>query len=338
MNTKIDQSLINHVGMVLDASTSMRPLQNSVVQVADNQVASLAALSTEMDQETRATVYTFGYDIRCIFYDKDVLRLPTLQDKYTINGNTALIDATMKGIEDLEKTATLYGDHAFLYYVITDGEENASKKYGVRELKSKLGSLPENWTVAAFVPNARAEMVARQVGFFPGNIAVWDTTREGILKVGSQIKAANQQFMQDRALGIRGSKSIFKVNSHLNDITLLKPETPGTYEFLVVGPEAADMEIRDFVEKFSTRRRTYKKGCAFYQLTKSEEVQPSKQLAIVDTATQNVYIGDNARAFVGLPLNQYVQAVPENRADRMIFVQSMSVNRKLAPHTMVLVS
>lgn len=335
MTTKLDQSLINHVCLILDASVSMQSLQKTVIQVADGLVQELAKLSTDMDQETRVTVYTFGNTTECIYYDKDVLRLPSLKDKYHIRGNTALIDATMQGIEDLEKSATLYGDHAFLVYDLTDGEENQSRKYGASSLQKKLSSLPDNWTVAALVPNIRGEQCAQRFGFYAGNVAVWSTDGVGLTQAGQKIQSATQAFMQNRALGVRGTKNIFQVNTKLNDITKLTPADPGTYEII---PVTHVEEIRDFVEHTSAiRHNSYKKGCAFYQLTKSEEVQPSKQVAVLDMKTQKVYIGDDARQFVGLPLGQYVQAVPENHADRMIFIQSTSVNRKLVPNTMVLI-
>lgn len=106
----------------------MEPLASAVVKVADNQVAHLANRSKELNQETRATVYTFSDAAECVYYDKDVLRMPSLKGSYRIGGNTALIDATIQAIDDLSQTPQLYGDHAFLVYVLTDGEENRSSK------------------------------------------------------------------------------------------------------------------------------------------------------------------------------------------------------------------
>src|SRR5262245_5192357 len=125
MNSK-PQNYINHIALVLDASSSMSPLRDQVVKVADNQIEHLARRSKELDQETRVTVYTFASEIECLFYDKDVLRLPSLKTHYKAYGNTRLVDASIKALEDLSKTPELYGDHAFLAYVLTDGEENYS--------------------------------------------------------------------------------------------------------------------------------------------------------------------------------------------------------------------
>ena len=102
MTTKIE-NIINHIVLVLDASTSMTHLSSELIKVADNQIAHLAIRSKELDQETRITVYSFassGYDWRtpkidCLVYDKDVLRMPSIAQVYQAKGNTPLIDATI---------------------------------------------------------------------------------------------------------------------------------------------------------------------------------------------------------------------------------------------------
>ena len=83
---------INHMAFVLDASTSMRDHARTLPEVADAQVAHLARLSEELGQETRISVYTFGSQgtTKCLVYEKDVLRLPSIKGLYQIGGMTAL--------------------------------------------------------------------------------------------------------------------------------------------------------------------------------------------------------------------------------------------------------
>src|ERR1700685_952505 len=104
----VKQNYINHVALVLDASGSMNSLISTVSTVADGFIQHLATRSKEMDQETRVTVYQFsGYQqIECLIYDKDVLRLPSIKTIYRrLDGMTALLDATRKAQQDLDKTA-----------------------------------------------------------------------------------------------------------------------------------------------------------------------------------------------------------------------------------------
>jgi hypothetical protein len=327
----IDQ-LINHIVLVLDESGSMSPLRNETVKVADSLVASLAHKSQEMNQETRITVYTFNNSVYCHYYDKDVLRLPSLAGLYRPTASTALIDATMKSIEDLEKTATLYGDHAFLVYVLTDGQENCSRRLP-QTLREKLDGLPGNWTVACLVPDKGSLHYTKRFGFPEGNTAIWNATAQGIVEVGEVIRQTTNNFMAGRAKGVRGSRNIFNLDVAKVDINKLQKLTPAQYQFIKVG-EGTDQQIRDVVE--AATGKTYKKGEAFYELTKTEEVQPQKNLVIVDKDTGTAYSGSDARQMLGLP-HDYIKVKPVDHPKYRIFVQSTSVNRKLIPNTAVLV-
>jgi hypothetical protein len=333
----VQQNLINHVALVLDASVSMRPHGSRVPIVADQLIQQLAEQSKQLDQETRVTVYTFGdHDKqKCSFYDKDVLRLPSLAGRYApTDGSTALLDAVGKALDDLNKTAQLYGDHAFLVYILTDGEENSSRVESSRSIASRLTTLPENWTVAMFVPNARGKHAAISFGFQPDNIAMWDTTTvHGMEQVNDVIRAATSNYMSARSSGVRGTRSLFQLNQvSTTDLKTagLEPLNHGQYRSFDVKEKVA---IAEFVEQKT--RRAYVAGEAFYQLSKSEIVQASKQLAIYDKKSHKLYVGANARKLVGLP-DAEIRIAPSHHPDHTVFIQSMSVNRWLIPGTRLL--
>lgn len=329
------QSYINHVAIVLDASTSMRGIERAAAQVTDLHIQHLAARSQEVDQETRATVYQFGPKTECIFYDKDVLRLPKIADTYKANGpSTALIDATLKAVDDLSKTATLYGDHAFLVYVITDGQENSSTNHA-GTLQRRMEDLPDNWTLAVFVPNQHGVFEAKKFGFAPGNIQVWDTSPQGMQEVGRIIQTSTDAYMQARSQGIRSTRGLFQLDTQnlskqAVDQTLTTVPTSWYTSFMVT--EAA--EIRDAVERRTLQ--PYQKGNAFYQLTKSETIQANKAILIRDHRTGILYSGAQARTLLGLP-NHDIKVFAAEHPDYDIFVQSTSYNRKLVPGTTVIV-
>jgi len=330
------QNYINHIALVLDASGSMGPLTHEVIKVADNQIEYLAKRSKELDQETRVTVYTFDSpnNIQCLFYDKDVLRMPSLKGLYRPSGNTALIDATLKALDDLSKTPELYGDHAFLAYVLTDGAENASRS-GPSTLATKIKGLNENWTVAAFVPDQTGKFEAKKFGFPADNIAIWDTTGRGLSEVGETIRKTTEAFMTSRASGVRGYKNLFSMDSAVasvskTEIKRLPKLHFGQYRMVDVPKEGP---IAPFVEKVTGR--SYKLGEAYYQLSKPEKVQASKTLALLDKKTKEVYTGQDARKLIGLP-DYEVKVAPASHPDFEIFVQSTSVNRKLVPGTKLL--
>lgn len=330
------QQLINHIALVLDASSSMKPHEKKVVEVADEQIRYLAEKSQQMDQETRVTVYTFADTTQWVCYDKDVLRLPSLKGQYVPVGMTALIDATLKAIQDLKQTATLYGDHAFLVYVLTDGEENRSKNTR-RALDQEFASLQDNWTVSTFVPNANGEREALRLGFPAGNIMIWSAhSSHGMDHVANVIRTTTDTFMANRASGIRGTKNLFtpdmsNMPSKILSMTGLPKSSYRMY------PVLQDAPIRDYIERVTGR--PYRMGQAYYELTKLETVQDGKNILVEERKSGDVFGGKDARSILGIPPGR-VRIEPGYHPDwRLwrVFVQSTSVNRKLIAGTKVLV-
>lgn len=339
------QNYINHIALVLDASSSMLGHAEALIKVADAQIEHLARSSKDLDQETRVTVYTFADTVQCVVYDKDVLRLPSIASLYKAYGNTALIDAVMLSQSDLALTPEKYGDHSFLTFVLTDGEENRSRQYGADSLRLKLEALPAHWTVAVMVPNQVARATAQRYGFPPGNIDVWDTTSQrGLEEAVEKISQVTDMYMKARASGVRGSRKLFDL-SHIDADAVkrsgLKPMQGDKYQIIPVVPKHCDqknskgdpvVEISDFVERSGHR---YVTGSTYYQLMKSTRIQANKNVIVVEKKTNKAFSGEDARKLVGLP---DVEATinPGKNKDYNVFVQSTSLNRHLVPGQQIL--
>lgn len=326
-------NIINHIGLVLDASSSMDPYQHDLVKVADGQIEHLARRSRELDQETRISVWTFAdpSNINCVVWDKDVLRLPSIAQYYRPYGNTAFIDATLQSIRDLGETPERYGDHSFLVYVLTDGKENRSVNRPAT-LQQTLQGLPDHWTLAALVPNARGMHEAKRFGFLAGNIEIWDAnSAKGVSEAGDRVRAATDNYMQARASGVRSTRSLFSTGADaVNAVTItqagLKPLAKGTY---ILVPVPTDSRIDEFTKACG---HNYQIGRGFYQLMKREEIQATKDIVVVSKKDHKVYSGQEARQMIGLP-DMNVRVSPDHNADFDIFVQSTSINRKLIAGT-----
>lgn len=331
--TPSSQNIINHVGLVLDASSSMKPHARELVKVVDGQIENLAQLSKSLDQETRVTVYTFSWstDIRCLIYDKDVLRMPSIKGLYDPAGMTALIDATLLCIDDLSLTPEKYGEHSYLIYDLTDGINNDSRQ-SPAAMASRIARLPDNWTLGVFVPDQAGIFAAKKNGFPAGNISVWNPdSAQGIAEVGETIRRTSESFMQGRARGVRGSRTLFSLNDvSARDVQRsLVSLTSGSYFFLNV---TSTGRIDEFVE--AATRKPYMTGRGYYQLSKPETIQAQKEIAI--QAGDQVYAGPEARKLLGLP-DFHVRVNPADHTDYTIFVQSTSRNRKLIAGTRLLV-
>jgi hypothetical protein len=338
-NKALNQGIINRVALVLDRSGSMSSLQKQVVQVADRQVQHLATRSTDLDQETRATVYVFDHTIDCVYFDKDVLRLPSLKGSYHIGGRTALASATLNAIEDLQKSYTKYGRHSFLVFVLTDGLENESPARDITDLKAKLSSLPDAWTIACLIPRSVIGSYdeALRLGFSAGNIQEWDVSAQGLEVISQKIEQVTDTYMTMRAKNesFVGTKNLWTLTPE----SLTKAVEVGALDKTPYGrytcyPVTADAPIRDFVE--AVTGKPYTIGSTFYELTKTETIQPSKQIAVRDVDNGDIYTGKAARQLLNLP-DDYTNVGPKFNKAYEIFVQSKSVNRALKEGTDVLV-
>lgn len=336
--TQTATNFINHVVLVLDESSSMNESgkAQAMVKVADEQIRYLAKRSQEMNQETRVTVYGFSYsyDIRCLVFDMDVLRLPSIADLYEADGMTALIDATLLSLRELAQTAQMHGDHAFLVYVLTDGMENNSRSQP-EALRRTIQGQADNWTVAVLVPDSSGRAYAIDCGFPKGNIDIWDaTSAKGLEDSFVRIRQATDSYMAARATGVRGTRNLFStgadaVNKQTVKAAGLKPLRAGQFYLL---PVRSDATIRDFVEAAG---HTFIKGRAYYQLTKTEDIQAYKVIAIRRKKDNKVYSGAEARALLGLP-DMTVRVKPDYNPEFDVFVQSTSVNRRLVGGTELL--
>jgi hypothetical protein len=366
--TTLKQRKINHVAFVVDESGSMEHLVNEVPKVFDAQVRWLAELSTDMDQETRVTLVTLsGTDVKVVLYDQDVLRLPSLVGNYRPANGTPLVQAVGKAIEDLQKTPELYGDHGFLLFALTDGDENTSVipgqswnwQYNPKQAKADylsklLGSLGDNWTVACLVPDFRGKMLAEQFGFAKGNIAIWDaSSKQGLNDAGREIKQATGQYFEARAQGTRGTKQLFKtvvaksVTQDQVNAANLTPVDPADFMIIPVALSSSSKLTIKIPKRSVTLKnpdgikhveiqpfveetgRPYVAGRAYYRLTKSEKYYYGKGVALVHRTTRKVFRGPECEKLLEIDAQTTRIKPPAKTDEYEVYVCSTSFNRQI---------
>lgn len=329
----MNQHLINHIAIALDGSGSIGTIKHELGKVCDSLVEHLAQESKKYDQETRLSVYKFSREVENMYYDIDVLRIPKIGTDFYIGRDTALIDAAILTIDDLLLTPQKYGDHSFLVYLLTDGQNNVNNHL-IRTLEGKINHLPDNWTIAGLVPDKYGITECARYGIPASNVRIWNTTGEGAKDVGAVVQQTTSNYMAQRARGIRGTKNLFQLDtSKLNSNTIkttLQQLSPDQYYLLKV---AKDSPIKEFVEAWKI---AYVPGSAYYELMKPEKVQVHKQVIVQDRQNGKIYSGPNARQILGLPDHE-VKVSPASHIGHRIFVQSTSINRKLIGGTELIV-
>jgi len=173
-------------------------------------------------------------------------------------------------------------------------------------------------------------------GIPAGNILEWDQTEEGLEAATYDTVVATQSFYEARSRGVKSTKSFYSNIADVKPSTIAKTAREITKEvkFHTVGPKDHDTEIFDFCMK---KVGSYKKGCAFYELSKTENaVQDYKMICIRNKTTQKVYSGAGTRTILGLPEFGTIKLIPGDHGDYDIFIQSTSTNRKVKEGTRVL--
>jgi hypothetical protein len=228
-------------------------------------------------------------------------------------------------------TPEKYGEHSFLVYVLTDGMENTSTARP-SDLSAAINKLPDNYTLATFVPDQSGVYEAKKFGFPKDNIAVWDTNAKGVEEVGRRIRESTERFMQARSTGSRSVRNLFSLeNPTTRDIESANLKSLHYGQFRIFDVDRK-VRIDEFIE--SITGRAYQLGEGYYQLSKAEIIQPQKKVAILKD--NKVYTGDEARELLGLP-DEHVKVGPNHNPSYTIFIQSTSNNRNLMPNTKLLV-
>jgi predicted DNA-binding WGR domain protein len=107
----------------------------------------------------------------------------------------------------------------------------------------------------------------------------------------------------------------------------LRAVPPGRFQVLRVDH---DIAIKQFVLENGLE---FKTGRGFYEFTKTETIQGSKEIILQERTTGDFFAGDKAREVLGLPLGETTRIRPTDLDRYAVFVQSTSVNRVLKAGT-----
>lgn len=334
----------NYISFVRDHSGSMRGIARHAARDYNENIASIKEEAINHSIDTIVSVVELGYEstdlVRTVVKNSSIIALkPIDESSYTASGHgTPLFDSVGEAIEQLKSVPDADDKTvSFVVFVTTDGGENASRKYTGTEIARLVRELQmtDRWTFVFRVPLGHAGVLTRY-GIPAGNIQEWDNTVQGITSSTSTTKTAFRNFYAARASGATSTSRFYadtstvtlkEVKSNLTDISR-------EVDVYVVDSRNDGVQIKDFVEAQGVN---FVKGCAFYQLSKTETVQGYKQLAIRDKNSGSVYAGDAARDLLGLPRGGDIKVSPGQNDRYEIFVQSTSFNRKLVKNTNLMI-
>jgi uncharacterized protein YegL len=139
--------------ILLDESGSMAQNKIETIKTFNNLLSEQQQITND---EGKIFFLTFNTEVKWMYSDINLTDAPNLTEKdYNPNGMTALYDAIFEGVNqvnDYRKTTTDTTSwtelNRVICLIITDGLENASKKYKLTDLKKLIKNHEKegNWT------------------------------------------------------------------------------------------------------------------------------------------------------------------------------------------------
>lgn len=172
-----------HICIVLDASGSMSDIEDDTKGSFNSFIKAQKAA----EGKTVLDIYQFSGEVRRIVEHVDLASFSDdLMARYTCSGCTALNDAVCTAIDTLgqEFAAMKEEDRPenVLMVIITDGFENASRKFSSSDVKERIKQQTEkyNWEFQYLAANQDAFATGSAMGIAADNCAAFNATSAGM--------------------------------------------------------------------------------------------------------------------------------------------------------------
>lgn len=170
----------SEVLLILDGSGSMTSKKIDVIESVNNFVKDLPANS-------KLTLVIFNSNGTNKVYDavdKDYFKLLDAETYYTTS-LTPLYDAICKSMDDFGKRLSGMPEHErpnkVFCVIVTDGEENDSKQFGLKQAKYRIKHQQDvyNWKVLYLGANQDAFVEGEKIGISINTISNYEPTKKG---------------------------------------------------------------------------------------------------------------------------------------------------------------
>ena len=208
---KKNNNNITELVFILDRSGSMGGLESDTIGGFNSM------LNKQKKEDGRAYVSTVLFDHETeVLHDRvPIEKVPELTDKdYTVRGCTALLDAIGSAIHHIGNVHKYarpedVPEHT-MFVIITDGMENASKRYSGKEIKKKIEKEKSKygWEFLFIGANIDAITTARNFGISEDRAVNYKADRQGTGVVYESVCEAVSNVRNGQCLAPSWSQSI----------------------------------------------------------------------------------------------------------------------------------
>lgn len=186
---------------VLDKSGSM----SSIIDDSIGGFNSFLKSQKELDGNATMRIHMFDSDYETVVNDKDIQDIEELTRKtYVPGSSTALYDAIGFTIYDelnwLGSTKNEERPEKTLFIILTDGQENSSRKFKKNQIKELIEECRKelNWEFIYLGANQDACFVAESMGMSRGNSYTYDYSSKGTTDAYSTLNVAVSSYRKSK--------------------------------------------------------------------------------------------------------------------------------------------
>ena len=198
------------ISIVLDRSGSMASIKDDT----NGGFNTFISEQQKVDGRGTLTMVQFDNEYEIVHKALQLQKVPVLDDTtFVPRGTTALLDAIGRTLEytgaRLGKMKKAERPDQVLFVIITDGEENASKEFSLKQIHHMIGERKEKdlWQFVFIGANQDAIESGAELGIDAGNTYAFDADSEGTQEMFQQMAGSTVAY---RSSGVAQSASFFK--------------------------------------------------------------------------------------------------------------------------------
>lgn len=196
----------NYILIVLDSSGSMGFIKDETIDGFNSNLKTIKAETDDMNTKVSLVTFNDPNKIKDVIWLQDVTTVePLTEDLYKPNHMTALYDAVGYTVKRFQKEVELGEDDGVLLTIITDGQENSSKKWNQTKIKDLIGGLEShpNWTITFIGANQDVMLNAGNIGIDQNasNNLAFASTSNGMRVMTRSINTGYSKYFNSRKRG-----------------------------------------------------------------------------------------------------------------------------------------
>lgn len=175
---------------LLDRSGSMGGIEKDTIGGYNSYIDS------QRGKNVKVTTILFDDKYEVLHNREDVDNIKKLTNKeYYVRGCTALLDAIGKTIKTLESK----NPNKVIFFITTDGYENASKEYNKSQIKELIES-HKDWKFMYIGADIDSYSEGRSLGIDDSFIANYEKSEKGVTKLFSALSSASECYYESNEL------------------------------------------------------------------------------------------------------------------------------------------